>query len=202
MAELTCQYCSRPIAADLLICPNCGGEQAGGAQPWGLPAATVPLTGGTPHSDPPAVAPSGLVPCGSCGQQIYADATECDFCEASQSGRSTAGGTAASSAAVLVLPTGRRIPVGAEPLLLGRAEEWALAPDLATYSGVSRRHAMIVRSGDRLLLSDLGSTNGTYVNDERVDGQLPRTVRAGDRIRLGRHCPLSVEGVAGSGGVT
>ncbi len=48
---------------------------------------------------------------------------------------------------------------------------------------VSRRHCRITARDDRLEVEDLSSTNGTFVNDQRVDkGEL----RAGDRLRIGR----------------
>ena len=50
-------------------------------------------------------------------------------------------------------------------------------------STVSGRHARFRRSGGRIILEDLGSSNGTYVNDHRVEG--PTEVRAGDLIVLG-----------------
>jgi len=48
---------------------------------------------------------------------------------------------------------------------------------------VSRRHAEVVVSGEGLVIRDLGSTNGTHVNDRPIDG--PHPLRGGDRIRLG-----------------
>ncbi len=50
-------------------------------------------------------------------------------------------------------------------------------------SQASRQHAEISRQGDQYIIRDLGSTNGTYVNDERLTG--PRPLRPGDRIRVG-----------------
>ena len=47
----------------------------------------------------------------------------------------------------------------------------------------STRHARIERQGTVLVLEDLGSTNGTYLNDEPLDG--PRPLHHGDRIRIG-----------------
>lgn len=47
----------------------------------------------------------------------------------------------------------------------------------------SRRHARVSAQGDLALVEDLGSTNGTYVNGQPVEG--PRAVRPGDRIRVG-----------------
>lgn len=48
---------------------------------------------------------------------------------------------------------------------------------------VSRRHASLLRQGGELRLSDLGSTNGTYVNGRRITG--PMVVRGGDELRFG-----------------
>jgi pSer/pThr/pTyr-binding forkhead associated (FHA) protein len=48
---------------------------------------------------------------------------------------------------------------------------------------VSRQHALIEWTGDRYLLADLGSRNGTYLNDERVIGTRP--LGNGDAITIG-----------------
>ncbi len=47
----------------------------------------------------------------------------------------------------------------------------------------STRHARIERHGSVLVVEDLGSTNGTYLNEEPLDG--PRPLHHGDRIRIG-----------------
>jgi len=47
----------------------------------------------------------------------------------------------------------------------------------------STRHARIERQGSVLVLEDLGSTNGTYLNDEPLNG--PQPLHHGDRIRIG-----------------
>ena len=48
---------------------------------------------------------------------------------------------------------------------------------------VSRRHCALSLNKDSMLLRDLGSRGGTYVNDQRVDDQT--TVKAGDYLRIG-----------------
>lgn len=47
----------------------------------------------------------------------------------------------------------------------------------------SSRHARITRQGYVLVIEDLGSTNGTYLNEEPLDG--PQPLHPGDRIRIG-----------------
>lgn len=48
---------------------------------------------------------------------------------------------------------------------------------------VSRRHARISPSNGTVVVEDLGSRNGSFVNDQPIDG--PREVRPGDRLRCG-----------------
>jgi len=47
----------------------------------------------------------------------------------------------------------------------------------------SSQHARISRQGHVLVIEDLGSTNGTYLNDEPLNG--PQPLHPGDRIRIG-----------------
>ena len=47
----------------------------------------------------------------------------------------------------------------------------------------SSRHAQLIRQGTILVIEDLGSTNGTYLNDELLRG--PRPLHAGDSVRIG-----------------
>jgi pSer/pThr/pTyr-binding forkhead associated (FHA) protein len=47
----------------------------------------------------------------------------------------------------------------------------------------SSRHAQLVLQGGTVVLEDLGSTNGTYLNEELLAGPTP--LHHGDRIRIG-----------------
>ncbi|HVR05136.1 MAG TPA: FHA domain-containing protein [Solirubrobacteraceae bacterium] len=47
----------------------------------------------------------------------------------------------------------------------------------------SSRHARVYEQGGILVIEDLGSTNGTYLNEELLDG--PRPLHPGDRVRIG-----------------
>ena len=48
---------------------------------------------------------------------------------------------------------------------------------------VSRRHARITATAGSVVVEDLGSSNGTYVNDQPIN--MPRELTPGDRIRMG-----------------
>ena len=72
------------------------------------------------------------------------------------------------------------IPPGIEEILLGRSPECAI---VVAAPSVSRKHARLVRLGDRFRIEDLGSANGTQVNGNRVES--PVEVGDQDRITLG-----------------
>lgn len=75
-----------------------------------------------------------------------------------------------------------RIPVRDLPLLAGRS-----APAAIILSGalVSRRHCQFERQGNHIVLSDLNSTNGTFVDNSRVE--TATVLRDGARIDIGGH---------------
>ncbi len=54
----------------------------------------------------------------------------------------------------------------------------------------SAHHARISREGHVVVIEDLGSTNGTYLNEEQLDG--PQPLHPGDRIRIG-DCEFSYQ---------
>ena len=87
----------------------------------------------------------------------------------------------------------RRVPLTGAPIRLGRAPECEL---VLTDSRVSRRHARLHARDGVLVLTDLGSTNGTRVNGHRVTEVV---LGAGDRILIG-DTNLTVEAApAGAG---
>jgi pSer/pThr/pTyr-binding forkhead associated (FHA) protein len=54
----------------------------------------------------------------------------------------------------------------------------------------SAQHARVSREGHVVVIEDLGSTNGTYLNEEPLSG--PQPLHPGDRIRIG-DCEFSYE---------
>jgi len=75
----------------------------------------------------------------------------------------------------------REIPIGSRPVTIGRAPDNDVHIDNLA---VSDHHARLYAEGDRLVLEDLNSLNGTYVNDARIERT---TLRDGDTIQIGKH---------------
>jgi len=67
-----------------------------------------------------------------------------------------------------------------EPLEVGRSQGLGIVLE---DTEVSRRHARITPSGGGAVVEDLGSRNGSFVNEQPIDG--PRQVGPGDRVRCG-----------------
>lgn len=75
---------------------------------------------------------------------------------------------------------GKAVPVAGTQFLIGRDPQCQLRPATPLVSG---RHCAVVVRGDAVSVRDFESTNGTFVNDERVTGE--RALGDGDRLRLG-----------------
>jgi pSer/pThr/pTyr-binding forkhead associated (FHA) protein len=87
---------------------------------------------------------------------------------------------ATPQSAHLTDPVGQEHFLDKESIKIGRAVENEV---VIISKRVSREHARIWRDGRRIFLEDLGSTNGTYLNDERV--LAPIALRDGDHILVG-----------------
>jgi len=74
--------------------------------------------------------------------------------------------------------SGKQLMIRPEGILIGRQEGQFIVSD----NSVSRKHAKIYSSTGGFMIEDLGSTNGTYVNNYRISTS---SIKNGDRIRLG-----------------
>jgi FHA domain len=75
---------------------------------------------------------------------------------------------------------GTTLPLGAAPILIGRAATCTLVID---DDYCSAKHCRIFPEGDQWMVEDLGSTNGTFLGNQRVDDPVP--FRKGDAVRIG-----------------
>jgi diguanylate cyclase (GGDEF)-like protein len=75
---------------------------------------------------------------------------------------------------------GKKYNLNAASLVIGRSSKCDIQID---QESISRNHSKILNTGKSILVRDLGSTNGTYVNDDPVDEYV---LRDGDLIKIGR----------------
>lgn len=135
-----------------------------GIQP-GLGAPTAPVPGiGTPVSGGPQY--GGYAP----ADQGYGSAAQ----EPEQGGYPQGGVTMR-----LITADGRQFSVAYGATIIGRGEG---AQVRLADVGISRQHARLDFDGNRVVLTDLGSTNGTMVNGNRINAV---TLQHGDVIQLG-----------------
>ena len=93
-----------------------------------------------------------------------------------------------------LLDTGQVLPLSERnEFTLGRISEGQpimpdidLSPYQAYANGVSRLHAVIKREGNQVLLMDLGSSNGTYINGKRLNPNAEQNLKNGDVVALGK----------------
>jgi len=96
-------------------------------------------------------------------------------------GLARAKGTGMDVRLVMFKPDGQRkdFEVVQDSTIIGRGEDCGLRVPLAK---VSRHHCELVKGDEELQVRDLGSSNGTYVNDERISQSV---LKAGDRLSVG-----------------
>ncbi len=80
---------------------------------------------------------------------------------------------------------GREVIIPVAEFVIGRGEECHLRP---RSDAISRRHCVIAVNDKQVVLRDLGSKNGSYVNGQRVEGSC--VVQPGDHLQVG---PLQFE---------
>jgi len=138
-----------------------------------------------------------MVYCGFCGGRIAYDDVFCAHCGQRQplAVASAALRTARATAKLVVVGTAEldsSFQLHKESSHIGRSDPHSqIFPevDLSKFdpqTKISRRHARIFRKGDVYLVEDLGSINGTVLNDSlRLAPHQPRALESGDKLRLG-----------------
>lgn len=164
-------------------------------QPISIPPLSSPKM--EPPPEPPVESEQSAVAvppaCVTCGQEISLGDQFCATCGTSLQSIS---GQRRITARLVVLGTNEvaaQFPLDAEgEHLIGRPDPSSgsiPAIDLSRYDrvgGVSRRHAKIIARGQQFIIEDLGSSNGTFINDRiRLQERMQHVLQSGDRVRLG-----------------
>jgi hypothetical protein len=93
-----------------------------------------------------------------------------------------------------LMDSGKILPLASRnEFTLGRLSEGQpimpdidLTPYQAYASGVSRLHAVVKRDVNRVMVMDLGSSNGTYLNGRRLNPHTEESLNHGDIVALGK----------------
>src|SRR5688572_2001061 len=88
-------------------------------------------------------------------------------------------------------------PLEGEQLTIGRDSNNGVAINDAE---VSRKHSRLIFQGGKYVIDDLGSTNGTFVNGQRLAG--PAVLKAGDVVSLGEQIVLMYDAISSDAGAT
>jgi ribosomal protein L37E len=179
MASLSCPDCGVKVQPEDLICFRCGANLPHTAQPEDdVLTPTISQRFIAAGSDPAAFCPS-------CGAPVF-DAADvvCSTC-----GDPLPTGQRRRISPVVMritFPTGNvDIPAGTSVMLGRDPAESLVAAAFARYDNVSRRHAtVLVDDFGRASIKDENSTNGTFVNDDRVLPGAEVRLVDGDRVRL------------------
>lgn len=78
---------------------------------------------------------------------------------------------------------GLELGVSGDKFIIGRGESCNLRPKSES---VSRKHCIIVTRDNRVLIQDLASRNGTFVNDKRLPTDKAKVLKAGDKLKVGK----------------
>lgn len=158
-----------------IVCPNCNHEE-----------------------------PSGAIFCSECGTKLIGEdglatatirATESKFSDASTEHRPEAPIPVSEAQMSLhIIRTGQILPlIGRSEYTLGRISKGqSILPDvdLSPYDGysqgVSRLHATLKVKDGQIYVEDLGSSNGTRINNQKIISHTDKLVQHGDVIALGR----------------
>jgi Zn finger protein HypA/HybF involved in hydrogenase expression len=179
MASLSCPDCGVKVQPEDLICFRCGAN---------LPRIPGPDDDVLTPTISQRFIAAGAEPaafCPNCGTPV-ADAADV-ICPACGDPLPTGRRRRISPVVMrITFPTGNvDIPAGTSVMLGRDPAESLVAAAFARFDNVSRRHATVrVDDSGHATIKDEGSTNGTYVNDDRVLPGMEVRLVDGDRVRL------------------
>ncbi len=134
--------------------------------------------------------------CKECQKENIEGALFCEECGARLETMDELHDTAVGEGTILVFKTadGSELEIPAkDEVVIGREDPISeVFPDLdltnlgGVEGGVSRKHAVIHRSGNVYTIEDMGSTNGTFVNKKRIQPHVPQAIAPGDELRFGK----------------
>ncbi len=189
----TCPGCRKQNLAVAFDCVSCG-FVLDNVDP-AVPVDIADAVSDSGKADIPPDAPAKndqllICPKPDCGQANPAGSVTCLYCNQVLPRLNEC-----KSACELVIEWPWGIETIEGKMVIGR--EAPAAPDLAArlesqYRNVSRQHGYLLRRQDALVLCDLGSVNGSFVNEVRIEAHQEIILKTGDRIRFASHLVATV----------
>ena len=150
----------------------------------------APVTPGRYAPPTVPVAPP-FVNCPRCRKENDPSAVYCGGCGLSLRGTGGIPGSPKCYGKLVPLGGGNEYWLDRDKMVIGRRSEAEnLYPEidlgvLDDSTGVSRKHAQIVWDGNIAIVEDLGSSNGTFLNDVRITEGIQTPIKDGDSVRFG-----------------
>ena len=166
------------------FCENCGSPLGKQVAP---PVAYNPPPSPQPSYNPPPVQP----PYNSAGQPQRGPVAQPSYTPPppvqQQYGGTLVGRLVVQSTnASLPIPGKPEVIIGREDPVSGVFPDVNLDPYDGQAAGVGRQHARLSMQGGRMVLIDLDTVNGTFVNKQKLAPNIPHPVNNGDELRFGR----------------
>lgn len=155
---ITCAHCGHKMPQGALYCEECGKSM------WEDPVTQIFDVHSGPLAEIVAEAKSGVIEQSQGSIQLH-------FIKTGEQ--------------LTVMPEGDEHVIGRADPHVGSQPDLDLSAYGALESGVSRMHAAFHKGEDTLSVVDLGSTNGTFVNGERLTANEAQSLHNGDEIKLG-----------------
>ncbi len=186
-----CPACKEENPVHLPLCGNCRNNLAGVSRTESRQDAADDSSPEDAAPAPRAWSDNQICPDPGCGAENPPGNDRCLYCNTALHGAaprcpSPGAASMADASPTLQWPWGteglaERLPVGRDP---------DFCPDLsgrlAAYPNVSNCHAELRFVGGRIRVTDLGSTNGTFLNGRRLAPHQAETVHHGDELRFAR----------------
>lgn len=120
------------------------------------------------------------------GREVDADHAALDATQIAQPEKATRHRLVdVATGSAFFLSTGDETTIGRADPVTGILPDIDLTP-VDTARSVSRRHAKIIHAGGEYhVLEEVGTVNGTYVNEQRIPTGVPVTIHAGDLVKIG-----------------
>lgn len=212
---MKCDVCGSDNLEGAAYCEDCGAKlvvshamvgASSSPPPAPVPDTHVPVPVVPPPMATPAPSAGGSVQCPSCGADNPAGEAYCVDCGANlgpsaapvsapvaSGGVPTAPPTPTAAMGRLALTNGnKQYQLDKEITTMGRRSPAdQIEPDVDMTdddpeSYVSRRHAQILRNDDHYVFEDVGSSNGSFINNNKIPPGEQRILKDGDKVRLGK----------------